>query len=109
MVFKYLCRLGEGSFGRIDSKYDEYDSYYRIKVADNADLRNPSETFEFEFQSVNHEMAIQNWSSVLTPAADWTGDYKTAKHIENAVPGVIQYDTTTESWTIKKKAKLKLY
>ncbi|MBR4324477.1 MAG: hypothetical protein IKP73_02975 [Bacteroidales bacterium] len=108
-LFKYLCLLGEGSFGRIDDTYDEYDSYYRIKVSNATDLHNPSSTFEFEFHSVNHEMAIQNWSSVLTPAADWTGDYQTAKRIENIAHGLIQYDTNSECWNVIKKAKLKLF
>ena len=109
-VCKYLCRLTESEFfGRIADNYNEYDSYYRIKISLGKNLRDTSVKLPFEFYSVNHEMAIQNWSSILSPAADWSGDYRTAKRIETVEPGVIQYDSSAECWKIVKKAKLKLY
>lgn len=108
-VTKYLCRLTDnGTFGRIDDSFDEYSSYYHIKVAANANLTDPTLKIPFEFHG-DEERAIQNWSSVLSPAADFEGSYKTSKKVRTETPGIIQYEPANECWRIVTKAKLKLY
>ena len=108
-VTKYLCCLTEdGNFGRIDETFDEFDSYYYIKVPADIDLHDSSLKIQFAFHG-DSERAIQNWSSVLSPAADFEGSYKTSKNIKTETPGVIQYDSANERWKVTQKAKLKLY
>ena len=95
----YLGAANEGKFGKIDNKYDEWDSYYRA-----FDVQ--GDTAKFEFYG-DEERAIANWSSVLSIVADWKGNYKTANAIYTLEAGEVKKNSDGR-WIVTKKAKLQL-
>lgn len=95
----YLGLANEGEFGKIDDKYDEWDSYYRI-----FDVQ--GDTAKFEFYG-NEERAIENWSSVLSIVADWKGKYKTGNAIYTLEAGEVKKNSNGK-WVVTKRAKLQL-
>ncbi len=104
MLYKYLCQINEadgGYFKRIQDSYDGSSSYYRM-----FNIKDGQAEYEFYGDEVR---AISKWNSILDAAAEYNGDYHTARHIQNLAPGLVQYDSAADRWTIKKKAKLKLY
>ncbi|MCR5455991.1 MAG: hypothetical protein K6F33_13480 [Bacteroidales bacterium] len=102
--YKYLCQINEangGYFKRIQDSYDGSSSYYRM-----FNIKDGQAEYEFYGDEVR---AISKWNSILDAAAEYNGDYHTARHIQNLAPGLVQYDNATERWKVTKKAKLKLY